>query len=343
MPDAPELELRRDTGAADVVRASDADAGAEAPEAGALEERWWERPLMVGLVVSMFLHVVLAFGLAVTLIRGPSNPGGDVGGGETISFGDDSSYELVSLPGAPMGGGGLGGVESSVQAESFSISDVTSPFSQADALGGDAGGMPGLTGAGSGAGGTGDGMGLTGAGGGEARFFGVEARGSRFAYVVDISGSMMDTAKLGALQAALTESIEGMLQQAHFCVALFSSGAFPLVSEQWTRATDDKKQLARRNIRGISASGGTNPLPGFEMVFALKPRPDAIYFMTDGVFTPDIEAKLPGMIEKFQRQGDDARVPIHCITFVDRGAEKLMRRIARQTGGTYTHVAGPKP
>lgn len=298
---------------------------------------WWENALLQGLVFSLFLHMTLGVVAAWVSLRVPEPTG--IGDSPVVELASMEGSSLSDLPSVPMTGSELT-VASISQEQEFRITDLSSPFT----VSGDAGtgaGLEALGGAGSGHGaGDGSGDGLGGAGG-EARFFGVEARGSRFAFVVDVSGSMMDESKIGALRAALIESIEGMLDSASFCVILYSSTAMPLMGDRWCRATEENKQAARRNVLQVVPSGSTNPLPAFVGVFELKPRPDVIYFMTDGVFPPEVEGELPTFIEQ-QNRGDDIRVAVHCITFADRGAEKLMRRIARQSGGSYTHVEAPR-
>lgn len=304
---------------------------------------WWEKPLLFSIVFSIFCHVALAL-IGATIFVAAARLAG-LGDAEEVTVGDGSTTELTSMGAVTLGGGDLGSVRSIADSQEFTVNDLTSPFADADRLATDTS-LSTLSGAGSGGGGlgsgpgSGDGLGLSGAGG-EVRFFGVEARGSRFAFVIDVSGSMIDQAKIGALQVSLTDSIEGMLEQAHFCVVMFSSLPQPLIASTWSKANDDAKRRAKGAIRAITPNGGTDPLPAIEMVFKLKPRPDAIYFMTDGVFTADVEGQLPGLIERYQRDGD-GRVPFYCITFVDRGSEKLMRRIANLSGGSYTHVEAPK-
>ncbi len=176
-------------------------------------------------------------------------------------------------------------------------------------------------------------------GGGAASFFGVEAQGSRFAYVVDISLSMAED-RLAALKVALGESVEGLLEHTHFAIVLYNSDAYPLSRRGWIPATEKSKRILSRDLRAVRATGGTNPIPGFEIVFAMKPRPDAIYFMTDGQFqVPErVAARIARMNERGLR-----RTPIHCITFIDDSGADIMKAIARRSGGTYTHVRSVAP
>lgn len=194
----------------------------------------------------------------------------------------------------------------------------------------------GLGGAGGGDIGDGQGLGAGGTGGGAASFFGVEAKGSRFAYICDVSGSMRGV-RLDALKMEMRESIEALLDHMGFYVVLFNSDARELGDRtKWTVASPTGKRWAVETIFRIEAYGGTEPWPAFDKVFNIKPAPDAIYFMTDGIFDPAV-ADLIAMRNRGSR-----KVPVHCITFEDKSAEELMRRIAAESGGTYTHVEGPK-
>lgn len=175
-------------------------------------------------------------------------------------------------------------------------------------------------------------LGVGGAGGGAASFFGVEARGTRFAYIVDVSGSMGVGGKIEALKRELGKSITALTENAMFAIALYSTDAAILGGRhEWMEASDNGKGFARRAITQIQANGSTNPAPAFRLVFGLRPKPDAIYFMTDGEFSQDVALEIA-------RLNADYRVPIHCIAFVSRDSEALMKQIAADSGGTYTFV-----
>jgi len=171
--------------------------------------------------------------------------------------------------------------------------------------------------------------------GGAASFFGIESSGNRFAYIVDISGSMQGQ-RIEALKRELTRSIMGLRSQSQFSIILFSSDAYPLGPSGWRSATDATKRQARSEIASIQVRGGTVPMPAFDIVFSMQPPPDAIYFMTDGIF-----ANATGVAAEIARlnRSSGRLVPVHCITFMERDAEEIMKVIARQSGGSYTHVS----
>lgn len=176
--------------------------------------------------------------------------------------------------------------------------------------------------------------GVTGAG---TSFFGVEAEGFRFAYIVDMSGSMEVAGKWERTRQELIASIEELSEGAMFLVVLFSSDAALLDGrKEWSDATDRNKRWVRGVLSQIAPSGATHPMPAFMVVLTTRPRPDAIYFMTDGQFDESAVVEL-------QRMNMEMQIPIHCITFGDRSAEVQMRQIAKDSGGSYTHVevSGP--
>ncbi len=219
-------------------------------------------------------------------------------------------------------------------AEDLPTFDELVPLTDGDLAALRTGELTGLDGAGEATG-----SGATGSGsGGAASFFGVEAYGSRFAFIVDVSGSMAFDRRLSTLQRELREAVSGLLEHTHFSIFSFSSRASPVTGVRWVDASDAAKRRVMPQIDAMNAAGGTYPDPAFQMVFQLRPRPDAIYFMTDGAF----EGRNNEVAELIAQLNDRGtrRVPIHCITLVNRDGEEVMRRIARESGGSYTHVEG---
>lgn len=290
--------------------------------------------ILTGLLISLAIHVVGLVIAALVAIGGAQAGGAGEAPGAPVEFAVVTEAELADLP-----RGGL-------VVEAPTVPDIPMPGApQIDltehGLGDGTVGFlegPGDTGTVAGGGDIGGGseLGLGGTGGGAASFFGVEARGNRFGYVVDISGSMGIAGKLDALKKELTLSIDALMESAFFQIVAFNSGAAPLGGKQeWTQSSDSGKAWARRTIAKLEAGGGTVPMPAFRAIFAMKPKPDAIYFMTDGEFDDEVADELRFL-------NADFHIPIHCITFVSRDAEELMRRIAKESGGTYTHVEGPR-
>jgi hypothetical protein len=295
---------------------------------------WWRHRgsiLAIALIASLTVHALLLALAAVLVFGRGSGPGGP--SVEPVEFAIMTDVELARLeqeallddvPEIPSEESELPDIELSEELLDAEVSALIQDL-------GDVGSQVGAGDV------TGEGLGVGGAGAGGASFFGIEATGNRFAYLVDVSGSMNVAGKLQSLQAELNRSLTGLSETSSFFVALFSGGATPLTGEvKWTDSTPSGKSSARARITGIESGGGTNPVPGFQMIFTLRPRPDAIYFMTDGQFAEDAVVEI-------ERLNHNAEIPIHCITFgASAGeAEATMRHIARRSGGTYTHVPGP--
>ncbi len=312
--------------------------------------RHWAPPAtMAAIGISVLIHASL-WAVAAAIMIGGSYMGAAGGAGDSgpIGVAVMTEAELGELTGGAA-------LDPNAPAVPESPSEVLpggeTDLHVADALagggiepGGLGEGLGDLTsGLGAGDAGAGSGLGTGGAGGGAASFFGVEARGTRFAYIIDISGSM-DTGigigemkRLDLLKTELRKSIQALLENAQFFVLTFSDDAKPLGGRiGWSPGTEAGKTTANRLIANIVSEGATMPLPAFEMVFRnLRPRPDAIYFMTDGEFDPDVALRVG-------RMNSEYRIPIHAITFISDQGQDAMKKIAKESGGTYTHVPGPR-
>lgn len=293
------------------------------------ERGWWLRraPAVFAVALSLFVHMAILSWAAEVVIQGPPAEAGD----DAIALAILTETELTEQLQA-----WLQGVEQTVEplalADAFTVSELPSlSFNLLEA--GPPGSLLDLSGAGR-IGRAAGGLELA-MGGGSAKFFGVEARGSRFAYIVDVSSSMHGS-KMEVLKEQLIASISGLLQHAHLAVYLYNNRVTPVRGMGWHPAKDHVKQDFYVEIMARQTAGGTKPLPAFEQVFNLQPRPDAIYFMTDGEFYTDAGV-IVAIIARMNREGRD-RVPIHCITYLNDQSAAVMRRIAQDSGGSYRHI-----
>lgn len=285
----------------------------------------------LGVAASLIVHALFLILAAFILL---DRPGGAGAGGDHIELAIVTDAELTQMQADALQES-LPEIDAEAPADLVDATLFDSPIAEIS-LEASVSDLTGLEGAGKS---LGEGMDLGGgAAGGAASFFGVEARGTRFAYIVDISGSMTGP-KIDTLKRELIGSLESLSEHASFIVVLFSHepriiGGRP----KWDRAIRRAKDFAQRDIGAISAGGATNPLPAFEIVFDLRPRPDAIYFMTDGQFSESVVREVDRMNSSWIEP-----TPVHTISFVSREAEEQLRRISRSSGGTYTHVDGPGP
>ncbi len=297
---------------------------------GTKVSQWIFRASVVGIAVSLLVHATLALIFALVWLDRPE--GSPQGGPKEVEFAVVTQQELtdlrLTLPDEVLA------IDDFPELEMVGSPDLEGPIPEPQLASLDPGQISPLGGA---ADGLGDGMdAAVGGAASSASFFGVEARGSRFIYIVDVSGSMAGP-KIEALRRELVNSIDGLLEHSSFQVLFYSSNAHLIGSKtRWLSGNERHKSWASREIRAVPAYGGTEPLPAFEIAFRMKPRPDAIYFMTDGLF----DSRVASVVMEFNEQGRRL-TPIHCISFVSQEAEKLLRQMASQSGGTYTHVVDP--
>jgi hypothetical protein len=165
---------------------------------------------------------------------------------------------------------------------------------------------------------------------GASKFFGVSGYGNSFVYVVDCSGSMKESGKLERAKYELLQSIDQLSEDQKYFVIFYNHDAIPMDGKAPIDATEDNFARTRRWVDLVGANGGTNPLPA--LLAALSLRPDAIYFLSDGLFDGNTITQVRTIN---RRKG---RIPIHSIAFVSRENLGLMRSIARDSGGEFRFV-----
>jgi hypothetical protein len=190
-----------------------------------------------------------------------------------------------------------------------------------------------IIGIGAGGGGDFSKYGLTvGAGPGPAFFgLGQSARGARkIVYVVDRSGSMMDT--FVYVQAELKRSIGALRRSQKFHVIFFNTGR-PLENppQRLVSAIDAHKEKFFDFLSGVSPSGGTKPGAALRRAIALEP--DLVYLLSDGI---DFEPRLHADLDEWNRA---RRVRIYTIAYLDRTGSELLEQIAREHHGEFKFVS----
>ena len=211
--------------------------------------------------------------------------------------------------------------------------------------------------------GDGDGFG----GGGGATFFGQKVKAERIAYVIDFSLSMKGNNRHKLMRDELSTSLSLMHPGLQLGMIFFSGPAWVAGDKvkgttvttpkgekfKWTKGkghgswehdgkkqkvpwmtvTDKEVKRLTKIVKNSPLSGGTvwdNPL---NMALNMKPAPQIIYFMTDGVAGGSSKwAKDVG--ERAKKLG----VVINCVALMEPKAEKDLRKMADLTGGQLTLV-----
>jgi hypothetical protein len=137
--------------------------------------------------------------------------------------------------------------------------------------------------------------------------------------------------KLEYVKAEILKTLSDLDPGSKFYVVFYDDFAEPMPGNRWVSGRSQAAQAAAW-VRSIYAQGNTDPMPAFQIAFQMRPRPDTIFFMTDGLFSADVPARVAAL------NTGRPRVTIHAISFIERSAEPLLRQIAEQSGGKYRHV-----
>jgi hypothetical protein len=130
------------------------------------------------------------------------------------------------------------------------------------------------------------------------------------------------------------ETLTTMGSRGRFQLIFFNTQELPYPQPGWRHPRKERADVAAW-LQTVTAAGGTYPTPAFRVALSLSPRPDAIFFMTDGLFPEQVVDEVANL-----NRGGEKRVPIHAISFMDTSSESLMKKIAGDSGGRYRHVSG---
>ncbi len=204
---------------------------------------------------------------------------------------------------------------------------------------------------------------------GMASFFGQQTNARHIAYVIDLSMSMRGR-RDRLMRQELTRSIMSLPPGVHYQLIFFAGPSWvagdtvempenrrtavvhsgdrrfqwesrggwqPRGTRQrpeWIPLTESNREISLTQIREAKLVWGTNWEPALDMAFSLNPRPDVIYFMTDGVVRGDPMAVA-------RRIGNRARTQntvIHTVALMEPQAEAAMVSLASRSGGVATMI-----
>lgn len=207
--------------------------------------------------------------------------------------------------------------------------------------------------------------------GGKFSFVGQTALGSRVVFVVDVSGSM--SARDGAesisrfelLKKELTKSVSMIPMNTQYQILFFSDFAWPhnevdsrnvdaLTKYRWEIEPGTYKKVKLPTFRFIQATpfsirdtvdiiknsdnpGGTNWGSGLLMALNASPKPDVIFFMTDGLRSDE-----QGWVDIVTAE-NKRRLPmttIHTSAMQQPDAARELDDLARRNNGKFTVVLG---
>jgi hypothetical protein len=125
----------------------------------------------------------------------------------------------------------------------------------------------------------------------------------------------------------------------------FEKARWEITSAEWKKAKIPAFAYLQGNLFNVNESrkalaemptnGGTNWGAGLLMALKANPRPDIIFFMTDGQRV-DEQGWIDVITEENHRFGKPA--VIHTSVMMETDAAEEMNRLAKSNGGTFTVV-----
>lgn len=191
-------------------------------------------------------------------------------------------------------------------------------------------------------------LGLRTSGGGtKSRFFGTGGNAHNIVYVIDFSGSMVDT--FDDVRNEILKSIGRLNSKQTFHIILFTSGKpLEIPPGRLISATMENKRKAAKFLKDVTPFTRTNPIPALERAFAVlkgaNKQGKLIYLLTDGMFSDSV-------VSEIRQLNEDKKVLINTylyvydppdapVTYIDKVKrfKSVMEQIAKENGGKYKFV-----
>ena len=183
-------------------------------------------------------------------------------------------------------------------------------------------------------------------GGGQAtegtstKFFGTQAAGSRFVFIIDASGSMTQGFRWHHAVRELERSIGELTEKQEVMVLVYNFQTIPMFytppkNLKLLPATDEFKKRLNNWLADLTPIGGTRPAHALK--YSLTLEPDAIFLLSDGMLA-DNSIEMLAKRNK-ARGGDLGKIPVHAVSLGPNadGAE-LMKIIADNNNGEFNWV-----
>jgi hypothetical protein len=209
----------------------------------------------------------------------------------------------------------------------------------------------------------------SGTAGGSVSFMGNQGKGSRVVFVVDVSGSMSASSQSNGktisrfelLKKELSKSLNQLRGGVQYQVIYFSDFAWPhdevdtndpaaMAKYEWDirpgqqgvripryrylAANPANLTKSRKIIDDSVNPGGTNWGAGLLMALAGTPKPDLIFFMTDG----NRSDALTWVDEITASNAKGKPATIHTTAMMEPAAAKELDELARRNGGKFTVI-----
>ena len=175
----------------------------------------------------------------------------------------------------------------------------------------------------------------------KATFFGAEAYGNRFVFVIDSSGSMRGP-RWEALCRELIRALQSLSPDQEFFIISFDSSAHPmfgLVPQKEAFLTPTQVNVANVWSWLVSIQHGSSTLPATAVGIAMRLEPDAIFLLSDGEIADSTVRDLRFWNHKKEKGGEvKTLIPIHTVLLHSQIGFIALQTIANENSGTFTPV-----
>lgn len=165
-------------------------------------------------------------------------------------------------------------------------------------------------------------------------YFGVEAVGERFVFIIDSSRSMAGIRWDRAI-AELTKTAKELGPDQKFTIICFDEKERPLFDQKPVFYPPTKKVLATTSNWLKSLRHGRDTRPASAVRIAMDLAPDSIYVLSDGLITDDTQELLR---ENNKREDGQPLIPVHTILLYSDDGKEILESIAKENGGTFINV-----
>ncbi len=179
-----------------------------------------------------------------------------------------------------------------------------------------------------------------------AKFFGIQVESTRVIFVIDVSGSMLESmfgrmvndqraTRIDIAKQELSLAITNLQENAWFNILAFSSGVQPWREGEMPKGTKQDRDDAQVWVSRLGAAGGTNLYDSVKLAFTDQ-EVDTIFVMSDGEPTVGAEIDPFRIREDVAEWNKHRKVVIHTIAI--GGNLEILEWIAKDSGGSHQHL-----
>jgi len=180
----------------------------------------------------------------------------------------------------------------------------------------------------------------------KAKFFGTGGNAKKIAYLVDASGSLIDTLPFVIME--LKRSIGELSQRQSFTVIFFQGEeAIEVPPRSWKKATSANKQRLNQWLDegSITPMGLSNPVKAMQL--ALRYKPQLLFILSDNITGEGrYEVDQARLIEAVRQANRHSGTKINTFQFlyedklIQYGMKPTLELISEDSGGTYKFIDG---